>query len=290
MHIERESPCCSSTALSQIRLPGAAVVAVLLFFVPNRLLAGVTHQGSPFLPAGANFQISALQGIDNSTPTGKSTFRPQVNINFEFAPAIGVSYDTGGRSPDKRPSDQGGRGQGKGHLTDFGIGLYPNSAHQVQSTGLKIQYNQPVNAASVTVTLEDFDLNSSDTFFKPTKVEPSILLLGPGGSIYASATPADIFPNLVPGSAPKDSPDVWNLNFAGLLNTLGKPDALISGYVLYADATGGEMCRSDPYLLVSAGNSVQVPEPGSLLLMIVAGCFSCLFYGGRAFLKNKARE
>jgi hypothetical protein len=272
-HMQAESTHHQLTSLNRIPLFPAAFIALLLFVVPCRLPAGVTHHGNPFVPAGANFQIVGLQGIDASTPTGKTSFSPQVNTDFEFTPSIGVSWD-----------------QGNGHLTDFGIGLYSDAAHTVQSTGLEILYNQPVLASSVTITVQDFDIKVGDAFFNPNKVEPSILLLGPGGSIYASATPADVFANLAPHNASKSKADIWDVNFAGLLSTLGKADAPISGYILYADATAGEIPNSDPYLLVSAGNSLQVPEPGSFLLLIVAGSFSCLFHGGRAFLKNKARE
>jgi hypothetical protein len=43
-------------------------------------------------------------------------------------------------------------------------------------------------------------------------------------------------------------------------------------------------------LSVGVADLVLVPEPSSLLLLMVAGSFSCLFHGGRPFLKNKAGE
>jgi hypothetical protein len=229
--------------------------------------------GNPFTPAGAtNFDILALQGIDASTPTGKSGFSPQVNRDFEFPESIGVSHD-----------------QGNGHLKDFGVGLYSDAAKQIQSTGLEIRYNQAVLASSVTITVEDFDIKVGDAFFKTNKVEPSILLLGPGNSILATATPTDIFPNLVPNTSnPKAKSDVWDVSFSGLLHTLGLPDAAINGFILYADTTAGERPNSDPYLLVSAGNPTVVPEPSTYLLVTVAGALALLFHTQRRLLKRKA--
>src|SRR5437868_10993520 len=70
-------------------------------------------RGNHFTPTDANFQIFAVQGIDSSTPTGKTGFNPQVNGDFEFQGSTGVSYDLG-----------------NGQLKDFGIGLYSNSQNQ----------------------------------------------------------------------------------------------------------------------------------------------------------------
>jgi len=247
-------------------------VLASVFLLASSSANAVSHVGNPFTPAGAtNFDIVALQGIDASTPTGKSGFSPQVNRDFEFPQSIGVSHD-----------------QGNGHLKDFGIGLYADAAKQVQSTGLQIRYNQPVLASSVTITIEDFDIKVGDAFFKTGKVEPSILLLGPGNSILASATPADIFANLVPNTSnPKAKSDVWDVSFSGLLNTLGVADTAISGFILYADTTAGERPNSDPYLLVSAGNPT-IPEPSTYLLVIVAGALAILFHYQRRLLKGKA--
>ena len=223
----------------------------------------VTHQGNPYVPAGANFKIFAHQGITPSNPFGDAETAAQVNLNFEFTPSIGVSY-TGA----------------DGKLKDFGIGLYAPMKNAIASTGLEIAYNQPVDASSVTITLEDFDIDTKAIFFNSTKVEPALLLLGPGNTIYGSATPQDIFPNLVPnmaGSAGgKGATDVWDLNFGNLLNTLHLADAPITGFLLYADMNNGEKPSSDPYLLVSAGNGIPaVPEPNSALL-IVTGAIGCM--------------
>jgi hypothetical protein len=105
------------------------------------------------------------------------------------------------------------------------------------------------------------DNTLGDAFFKTNKVEPSILLLGPGNSILASATPADIL------SQPRREYEqsqgqvrCLGVSFSGLLNTSGLPDAAINGFILYADTTAGERPNSDPYLLVSPGNPTVVPS------------------------------
>src|SRR6201989_3030283 len=110
---------------------GLTVCAAALLAVASSASA-VVLQGNPYTPAGANFSIVGLQGIDASSPLGKTGFATQVNTDFEFTPSIGVSYDTGG-----------------GKLTDFGLGLYQNAAKATQSTGLRINYNGPVTASSV---------------------------------------------------------------------------------------------------------------------------------------------
>jgi len=247
-----------------------AVFIAMLFLVPCGLQAAVDRVGNPATPRlGANFDIFALQGLNDS---GVDSLAFAVNRNFEFDQSIGVTIDLGG-----------------GKLKDFGIGLYQDAAKVTHSTGLEVIYDQPIFASSATATVEDFDIQAGkDTFFKVGKVEPRIALLGPGNSIFKIATPADIFPNLVATTGAAKG-DTWNINFAGLLNTLHLADTPINGFILFADQAAGEVANSDPYLLISVGSGTQVPEPGSALLLIVAGCFSCLFHGGRAFLKNKAR-
>lgn len=212
-------------------------------------------RGQPYTPSGADFSMFAVQGVDASHPNGVSGVSPQVNGDFEFQNSIGVSYDTG-----------------SGNLTDFGIGLFNNSANQVQSTGLNIRYNQLVNAASVTVTLEDFDIGTKDTFFNPNKVEPSILLFGPGGTVFASLTPQNIFPYLVANTTAGDKKaDVWDLNFGAVLTGMHLASGPITGFTLFADQTAGERPNSDPYLLVAVGNGIpQVPEPANYLAGIAA--------------------
>ncbi len=231
--------------------------------------AGVDRLGTPFTPAGANFSIVALQGIDGNPHGG--TGSPQVNRNFEFPAVLGATIDQGG-----------------GKLKDFGIGLYADSAKKTQSTGLEILYNQPIFASSATARVLDFDIQAGkDTFFKDKKVSPSIALLGPGNTILATALPADIFPNLVPVSGAAKE-DTWDINFAGLLNTLHLADTPINGFILFADQTGKEQPSSDPYLLVSVGNGTVVPEPSTYLLVTVAGALAVLFHSQRRLLKRKA--
>jgi hypothetical protein len=211
-------------------------------------------RGQPFTPTGADFTMSAVQGINASSPTGNSSLHPQVNGDFEFKNSIGVSYD-----------------DGTGKLKDFGIGLYQDSAHNTQSTGLRITYNNLVLASSVTITIEDFDINTGDTFFKTGKVEPSITLFGPGGTVFASLTPADVFKSMVPNTTPGAKTDVWDLNFGAVLKSMNLADGPISGFLLFADAKNGEQNNSDPYLLVAVGNGIpQVPEPANYLAAIAA--------------------
>jgi hypothetical protein len=212
-------------------------------------------RGQPFTPTGANFSMSAVQGIDASHPNGVSSFHPQVNGDFEFQNSIGVSYD-----------------DGTGKLKDFGLGLYQDQAHNTQSTGLMISYNQLVNASSVTITIEDFDIQAGhDTFFKTGKVEPSITLFGPGGTVFATLNPTAIFNNMTVNTTTGNNTDVWDLNFGKVLNSMHLADGPITGFLLYADALNGEQNNSDPYLLVSIGNGIpQVPEPSNYVAAIAA--------------------
>ena len=251
----------------------SALVAACLAMASSNAHA-VVLLGSPFTPSGADYQIYALQGIDASNPTGKSGFNPQVNRDFEFQGATGVSYDKGG-----------------GQLTDFGLGLYFNGQNQVQSTGLKIQYNQSVMASSVTLTVEDFDIKAGAAFFNPQKVEPGILLLGANNSIYASASPTDIFKTLSASSNAlgKAKGDVWDINLGQLLNVLNKSDASITGVILYADALAGERPNSDPYLLVGASHGMPcIPEPSNYLMGLSAIVFGGLFQIRQLRLHRKA--
>ena len=212
-------------------------------------------RGQPYTPANANFSMSAVQGIDASHPTGTSGFHPQVNGDFEFKDSIGVSWD-----------------DGTGHLKDFGLGLYQDNSHNTFSTGLMISYNQLVMASSITITVEDFDINAGANAFNPQKVEPSITLFGPGGSIFANLSPAQLFPYLVANTtAGQAHNDVWDINFGAVLNGLHLADGPISGFLLYADQLNGERANSDPYLLVAIGNGIpQVPEPANYVAAIAA--------------------
>ena len=212
-------------------------------------------RGQPYTPTGANFSMTAVQGIDASNPNGVSSFHPQVNGDFEFKNSIGVSYD-----------------DGTGKLKDFGLGLYQDSAHNTQSTGLMINYDQLVKASSITITIEDFDIQAGhDTFFKTGKVEPSITLFGPGGAVFANLDPTAIFNNMTVNTSTGNNTDVWDLNFGKVLSSMHLADGPITGFLLYADALNGEQNNSDPYLLVAIGNGIpQVPEPSNYVAAIAA--------------------
>ena len=213
-------------------------------------------RGQPYTPTGADFNISAVQGINPSNPTGTSGFHPQVNGDFEFKDSIGVSWD-----------------DGTGKLKDFGLGLYQDSAKALQSTGLMINYNQLVQASSVTITVEDFDITAGkDTFFKTNKVEPALILFGAGGSVFASLNPTQIFPYLTQNTtAGQAKGDVWDLNFGAALNGLHLADGPISGFLLYADQLNGEQANSDPYLLVAVGSGIPtIPEPSNYVAAVAA--------------------
>ena len=250
-------------------LPAAFIVMVLLFFVAGPLPAATTLKGQPFRPTGATYNIFARQGIDAAHPNGDSSFTfTQVNQGFEVADGLGVSYQASVASST---------------LTNFGIGLYESPANVVHSTGLNIQYDNLVQASSVTIRMEDFDINTSSTFFNPAKVEPALLLYGPGGTLYASASPTDIF-----NSMTNVSGDIWDLNFGTLLSNKGVPDGPISGFLLYADAANGEDTTSDPFFLVSATNGVVVPEAGNFVAGLAAIAFGGIFHLRQVRRKRKA--
>ena len=243
----------TNSFLTKQDLSALFLLFALASFAPNARATFL--RGQPFTPTGANFSMSAVQGIDASHPTGATGFTPQVNGDFEFKDSIGVSYD-----------------DGTGKLKDFGLGLYQDSSKNVVSTGLMISYNQLVQASSVTITIEDFDIQAGkDTFFKSSKVEPSITLFGPNGSVFASLTPTAIFNAMVPNTTTGSKADVWDLNFGTVLNNLKIADGPISGFLLYADTLDGEKPGSDPYLLVAVGNGIpQVPEPSNYIAGIAA--------------------
>lgn len=220
--------------------------------------SAVVLLGQPYTPTGANFSISALQGIDAANPMGKSGFSPQVNKDFEFPNAIGVSYDKGG-----------------GSLQAFGLGLYSDASKAVQSTGLRIDYTGLVDASSVTITVEDFDITPGKaTGYNPKKVEPTILLLGLNNAVIASAKPTDIFPTMVAHG----TQDVWDINMGDLLDQLNVASQQITGFILAADMLNGEQPNSDPYLLVSVGNGIMVPEPANYAVGLAAILFAGLFH------------
>lgn len=227
--------------------------------------SAVVLQGNPYVPTGANFQIFGLQGIDAAHPLGQSGFQTQVNTDFEFTPSIGVSYDTGG-----------------GHLTNFGLGLYQDSAHNTFSTGLRTVYNSLVDAASVTITVEDFDIKLADGGFNfARKVAPAITLLGTNNSIFATFTPQQIFAAMVEqplAGGKKGESDIWNINFGDLLRNMNLSSGQITGFLLSADMANGETPNSDPYLLLSVGSGIMVPEPANYAVGFAAIAFAGLFH------------
>src|SRR4051794_7629717 len=85
--------------------------------------AAATHLGNPYVPQGANFTVSGLQGIDSANLLGQSGFSTQVNQNFEFKGTLGVTY---------QKDDKGGK------LSDFGLGLYQTASKAIESTGIRV--------------------------------------------------------------------------------------------------------------------------------------------------------
>ena len=78
---------------------------------------------------------------------------------------------------------------------------------------------------------------------------------------------------------------MWDINFAGLLSTLNLADTPINGFVLFADQTGGEQPSSDPYLLVSVGSGIVVPEPTTIALIIGTAGVGAAYRARRRFLR-----
>ncbi len=227
--------------LSTLRAFGrhsAVVILAVAVCVGSNASAAAKRLGHSYIPS-PDYTIFSLQGIDSTSQFGDGNPNSQVNTDFEFTGGLGVTYDPG-----------------NGHLTDFGIGLYQNTAHATKSTGMLIQLTTPAPASQITVTLADFDINATATFFNPNKVEPRIILFGPGGTVYANAGPVDIFHVLTvnttsPVATGKGAPDVWDLNLGALLASMHLANTTITKYQLYADATGGEKVPSDPYFFVS---------------------------------------
>jgi hypothetical protein len=211
-------------------------------------------RGQPYTPTGANFSIFAVQGIDPSNPQGQTGFSPQVNGDFEFQGSTGVSYDKGG-----------------GQLQAFGLGLYAGANNAVESTGLNVKYTSLVDPSSITITVEDFDIQAGkSTFFNPNKVMPLITIFGQNGLVLGTATPQQIFPNMTPNSSLNSkSNDVWDINIGAVLSTMNISANSISGFLLAADQANGEKPNSDPYLLISIGNGIpNVPEAGTVFPVV----------------------
>lgn len=253
----------------------SALVAGAFGFLAANANATV-ELGNPYRPTGANYTIIAKQGVNSSNGNGGTSTGAQVNQDFEFKGTLGVSYT--------------GSGGKKGSTsTDFGIGIY-SAGGVTLSTGLEIKLDQPSTASTVTVTLADFDLSSTATFFNPGKVESSVLVYGAGGNVIFSASPTQVFNALVNTTGANGSEDYWNLNFGTLLQQNGQSSATpISGFLLYADSTNGEKVPSDPYFITSInGGMTAVPEPATYVggLALVALLISA---HAKAVLKKKAQ-
>lgn len=232
----------------------ASLAAVAVLASANMVHAAVIDLGSPFTPAGANYTITAVQGIDAANPLGNSGLSPTVNQNFEFPGVYGVNYQ----------NNAGGVSQG-------GLSLYNNGpGGGIQSTGLRVDYNTLVSASSVNITVEDFDIKNNTAWGSTSKARPNITLLGAGGVVIGTATPDQVLPNLV---AAGGGSDIWNVNLGGLLSTMGLANQSVSGYLLSAANYAGNVFQGpttdDPYLLVNAGNGIPViPETSSFLPLL----------------------
>lgn len=212
-----------------------------------------TRLGNPYRPAGANYTLTGIQGIDDAHPSG-TVSGAQVNRDFEFAPSIGVTYT----SP-------------KGKLVDFGIGLYTGSSKgKYESTGLMITYDAIVKAATANVTVMDFDIKGNATGFNPRKVTPVIDVYGPGGIFLAKAGPTEIFSVIKFESSAADG--TWSINMGALLAAKGVAATDISAVRLSANWKNGERA-SDPYLFKSANNPTAVPEPATLCVLGLGALF-----------------
>ena len=225
--------------------------------------------GNPYTPTGASYTITAKSGINSTNGSGGTSNGAQVNSDFEFKGTLGVAYTPTG-----------------GKLTEFGLGIYKDGTTTF-STGLDVQLHQQSFASNVTITLADFDLKSTATFFNPGKVESSILVYGANHVVLFSANPSDVFKALTPSTG-QTTEDYWDLNFGTLLSNAGQSaNTPISGFLLYADSTNGEKVPSDPYFLVAVNGGIPVvPEPstyigGAALIAFLIGMHA------RAVLKKK---
>src|SRR5579862_6813650 len=127
-----------SLTSSTIKTRGLVAAAAALALASSVSAQNGTRQGNPYVPAGADYTITAVQDINDSNPNGTMT-GAQVNTNFERTPSIGVTYT-----------------KVDGGVVDFGVGLEDVGGNNPsQSTGLRIDYNTAVDANSSQVTLED---------------------------------------------------------------------------------------------------------------------------------------
>ena len=253
----------SSAHLLQ-RLPFSATAAAVLFAFTSLGFASATIElNQPYVPAGADYSITALQNLTPLTLDGGTALGANPNVNLEFQGGFGVRYLNS-----------------EGKLTDFGIGLYDASCApgiQTASTGLNIDFSRLVSSHGLSATLGDFDLNSSSIDADPSKVAPTISIYGNGGVLLGNFSTADIIADhaasLLTSMDPIAKTDLWKLS----LDALVGPNAQISGFTLGADTHNGSgslmAVHSDPYFLVSVngGDCAMVPEPGSAFLILSAG-------------------
>ena len=249
-----------------------ALVAGVLAIASSNANATV-QLTNPYTPAGANYTITAKSGVNSTNGSGGTGTGAVVNQDFEFKGTLGVSY-----------TDAGAK---KGGLTDFGIGIY-SSGGSTFSTGLEIGLHQPMIASTATITLADFDLKSTATFFNPNKVEASVLVYS--GANTFSFNPTQVFAALTNTTGPNGNEDYWNLNFGTLLSNSGQSSStIISGFLLYADSLNGEKVGSDPYFITSLSGLTPVPEPSTYIggLALVALLVSA---HAKAVLKRKSQS
>lgn len=237
--------------LSALALEGAITTA----------RAAIINLGDTFTPTGADYTITAVQGITSSNPLGV-TGTSQVNLNFEYAGVYGVTYQS----------------TGTGGVTQNGISLYNNGLTSgIQSVGLKIQYNSLVTASSVNVTMADFDMKNASAWGPNQKARPEITLFGASGNVIGVADDSAILANITSFTTANDG--TITVNLGGLLKTLGQADQSISGYLLSASNFSGEIFQGkitdDPFMLVNAGGGTpgtSVPETSTFLpLLMVLG-------------------
>jgi hypothetical protein len=254
-------PASLAKALSGGRLLGLFQVSFMLLLAspPSLGVAATTELPQPYVPAGQNYTITALQNLTPVTLAGGTSAGANPNLNFEFQGGIGVRYLNA-----------------RGVLTDFGIGLYDGSTSkgfQATSTGLNICFDQLVSSNGLSATLGDFDLTSLSSGFNTGKVSPTISIYGAGGSLLGDFTASDILADnamtLISGYDPAYKVDTWLLS----LDALVGPGAQVSGFTLAADIENGTGClqkASDPYFLISVNSACPVPEPGSAFLVFTA--------------------
>jgi len=253
---------------AMLRRPATSLLAILAV---GLISAGLTAHGAPmsvvdlgstYTPAGANYTITAVQGIDASNPLGISGVSPQVLQNVEFAGSIGVGYV-----------------QSNGTVNQAsGLNIYNNGTTAgIQSTGLNVKYNSAVTASSINVVTEDFDIKSGGAFGTAGKAEPQITLFGANGAVIGTASPTQILASNPTFSSTNDG--TYSINLGSVLNALGQSsDTSISGYLLSAPNLTGTLQgpnTNDPYFLVSTTNGAPppaVPETSAFLpLLLVLG-------------------